>query len=180
MIAQKRKDLVLVFDTNVFLTGIDFNLIPNKIYTTSKVIDEINVSRYKEKNRNILTKIYAAIENKKLIVKNPALSYLESVQKSSKLTGDFKVLSDVDFGIVALALEMMQIKKQEVIIYTNDYSMENLCSELKISFKPLYKKGIQEKKNFEVYCPNCHSQYETLRLNTLCDRCGIRLKRRPK
>jgi UPF0271 protein len=179
MIAQKRKDIVLVFDTNIFLTGIDFNLIPNIIYTTSKVIDEINVTRYKEKNRNTLIKIYTAIENKKLIVRKPDHSYLESVKKRAKLTGDLKVLSDVDFDIIALALELRQIKKYEVVVYTNDYSMENLCSELKINFKPLYKKGIKVQKNFEIYCPNCHSQYESERLNTVCDLCGIKLKRRP-
>ena len=178
MIAQKR-NLVLVFDTNIFLTGIDFNLIPNIIYTTSEVIDEINVSRYSEKNRNTLIKIYVGIENKKLIVKNPTQNYLEIVKKKSKLTGDLKSLSEVDFGIIALALELMQIKKHEVIVYTNDYSMENLCSELNINFKPLYKKGIKDQMNFEIYCPNCYSLYKAERLNTGCDLCGMKLKKRP-
>ena len=63
----KRK--LLVFDTNIFLTGIDFNLIEGIIYTSPKVIEEITVNKYKEKNRNIINKIQAAVVGKKLILK---------------------------------------------------------------------------------------------------------------
>ena len=51
------KKKLLIFDTNIFLTGINFNLIEGIIYTSPKVIEEITVNRYAEKNRNIINKI---------------------------------------------------------------------------------------------------------------------------
>ena len=57
--------------------------------------------------------------------------------------------------------------------------MENVCSRLNISFKPIYRNGISNKWDFEVYCPVCKSLQENGRLYTMCDRCGTRLKRRP-
>ena len=61
MIAQK-KSLILVFDTNIFLTGIDFNIFNEKVYTTSKIFDEIDVNKYLNKNRNILNKYLPEIK----------------------------------------------------------------------------------------------------------------------
>ena len=43
---------VYIFDTNIFLTGIDFNLINDIIYCTQSVIDEIKVNKYKEEDKH--------------------------------------------------------------------------------------------------------------------------------
>ena len=100
------------------------------------------------------------------------------MEEKSKVTGDIKALSKPDLNVVALALELMNTTNNEIILYTNDYSMENLCSELKIKFKTLYKKGIKEKIYFEVYCPYCKTTYKSEDLNKSCERCGLKLKRR--
>ncbi|MCK4778678.1 MAG: hypothetical protein KAT57_00760, partial [Candidatus Lokiarchaeota archaeon] len=60
------KKITYIFDTNIFLTGIDFNLFEGDIFTTPSIIEEVKDCRYIEKNRNILNKINAAIETKKL------------------------------------------------------------------------------------------------------------------
>ena len=69
MIHQKNRNMknlspILIFDANIFLTGIDFHLFKGIIYTTPLIIEEVKVRKYKDKNRNIMNKIAAAILKK--------------------------------------------------------------------------------------------------------------------
>ena len=171
---------IAIFDTNIFLLGLDFNLIKGVIYTTAGVINEVDVNRYAEKNRNILNRIQAGLDSKKLILQSPSQKYLNEVEIKSKVTGDFKALSLVDKKLIALALELKNNQKQEVILYTNDYSMENLCLEMDLRFSPIYKDGIKSKMIWEVYCPFCQEICDVKDLNSTCERCGQKLKRRKK
>ncbi len=177
MIAPKRNS-ILVFDTNIFLTGIDFNYFKETIVTSPSIINEIRVEKYKDQNRNILQRIEIARETEKLIIRNPTEYFINIAEDKSKLTGDINALSKTDVGLVALALELMNTTDNEIVLYTNDYSMENLCSVLDIKFKSLFKEGIKSKIYFEVYCPYCKTTYKSEDLNKNCDRCGLKLKRR--
>ena len=87
MIHPKNETKSLVFDTNIFLLGIDFNILEGQIYTSPKVLKEIKKG---DKNRNILNKIQVAIESRKLKVKAPSENYVELIRKKSKTTGDYK------------------------------------------------------------------------------------------
>jgi len=177
------KKKLLIFDTNIFLIGIDFNLLKGIIYTSQKVIEEITVKRYLEKNRNIINRIQAALDSKKLILKAPSDKNLKKIECGSKLSGDYNALSDTDKDVLAIALDLLDESNEsnnDVIVYTNDYSMENLCSVLDIPFSPLIKKGIKSKIIWEVYCPICRKVYNAEDLNNPCEICGIRLIRRPK
>lgn len=175
-----KKSSILVFDTNIFLKGIDFNFFNETIFTTPEIIDEIQVKRYKDKNRNIIHRIEVAVELKKLIIKKANENYINIVNAKSKLTGDINALSNADVNLIALALELMDTYNQEIVLYTNDYSMENLCSELKVKFMPMFKEGIKEKIIFEIYCPNCKTIFKPKDFNKICEMCGgSKLKRRP-
>ena len=174
-----KKGSILVFDTNIFLTGIDFNFFKETIFTTPEVIDEIQVKRYKDKNRNVINRIEVAVELGKLFIEKANENYIDIVLAKSKLTGDINALSNADVGLIALALELMDTYNQEIVLYTNDYSMENLCSELNIKFMPMFKEGIKEKVFFEIYCPYCKSIFKPKDFNKVCEMCGSKLKRRP-
>ncbi|MGB5909796.1 MAG: hypothetical protein WBH31_01245 [Promethearchaeia archaeon] len=176
----RKKNSILVFDTNIFFIGIDLNIFKENIYTTPKIIEEIEVDKYSDKNRNILNKIRVAIESKKLIIKEPNIKFFKLVEEKSKITGDFKALSRADKELIALTLQLSISQSYDVILYTNDYSMENLCSELNLKFSPLYKKGIEKQIIFEVYCPHCKKIYQTENLYNECEVCGTKLKRRPR
>jgi len=185
MIVQRNKNMneegsCLVFDTNIFLKGLEFNLIPGTIYTTPQIIEEIKVNKFKDKNRNILNRIQAAIEYKKLIIKSPLEKYVKIVEIKAKKTGDFNVLSDADKYLIALAMELIDTKKQNVILFSNDYSVENVCSELNITYSPLYKEGIKTKIIWEVFCSFCQKTFKAEDLKKRCEICGSILKRRPK
>ena len=177
---MKKKSITYIFDTNIFLTGIDFNLFEGDIFTTPSIIEEVKDYRYIDKNRNILNKINAAIETKKLKLKFPENKYIDKINEISKKTGDFKALSDADKELIALTLELTEKSNKKVIMYSNDYSIENVCSELNITFSPLYKEGIESKITWEVYCPYCKSIHKVEDLNTTCEKCGTKLRRRPK
>ena len=174
---SKNASKILIFDTNIFLTGIDLNIIKDLIYTTPSVIDEIRISK---KNRNIISKIQTSITTKKLILKIPKKKFLNIIEQKSMETGDFNALSKVDRELLALALELIESSELKVEVYTNDYSMENVCSKLNIPFSPLYKKGIKSAIIWEIYCPFCKNVYMADELNKFCEVCGSKLKRRPK
>jgi rRNA maturation endonuclease Nob1 len=179
MIAQK-KISILIFDTNIFLTGIDINIFKERIYTTPKIIQEINVLKYSNKNRSILNKIEVAITNKHLIIKKPKSEYIKRTLESSKLTGDTIALSEADIELIALTLEMTENSNKQVILYTNDYSIQNLSSEMNLQFTSMFKNGIRSKIIFEVFCPICNKSYSVGSINRFCEICGSKLKRRPK
>ncbi|KKM83573.1 hypothetical protein LCGC14_1308040 [marine sediment metagenome] len=177
---MKKKSPLLIFDTNIFLTGIDFSLFDRIIYTTPSIIKEIKVKKYTQKNQNILNKIYAAFENKTLIIKPPEQKYMQTVVKKSKLTGDYNALSDTDRELIALALELAKNNENNVKVFSNDYSLENVCYELNIPFFSLYKDGIKSKIIWEVYCPYCKKTHKVEDLYKTCEICGSKLKRRLK
>lgn len=177
---MKEQLKICVLDTNIFLLGIQINMVDGIIYTTPSVIEEIRVERYLDKNRTIISRIEAAIDSEKLVIKEPLDSYIKKVKINSKITGDFKVLSKVDFDLIALALELKDTFKQEIILYTNDYSMENLCLQLNIPYAPLCKNGIDGKIVWEIYCPFCQDVFNVESYNSSCERCGQKLKRRKK
>ncbi len=141
-------------------------------------MDELKVRKYLDRNRNILRRIEFAIETGKLVVKKSQDKYSNIVEEKSKLLGTTKILSKNDVSLIGLALELMDTYPEDILLYTNDYSMENLCTMLQIRFKPLYKKGIEEKMYFEVYCPYCKTLHKPEDLNKKCERCGLHLKKR--
>jgi len=177
---MKEGNKVSIFDTNIFLIGLDFNIIPGRIYTTHNVIEEIEVKKYLEKNRNILNRIHAAVVTKKLILRHPSDKYVFLIEEKSKKTGDYKALSEVDRELLALCLEIMEQEKGEVVFYSNDYSLLNVCSELSIAYSSIGKEGIKKKIMWDVYCPFCNISYKAEDLNKICERCGTKLKRKPK
>jgi rRNA maturation endonuclease Nob1 len=177
---MKNKFLIHILDTNIFLTGIDINLFEGIIYTTPAIIEEVKDYRYLDKNRNIINKIHAAIESRKLKVKPPKKRFITKVNRISKKTGDFRALSSVDVELVALCLELIEGSNESVKLYSNDYSIENVCSELSIPFSPLYKDGIESKITWQIYCPHCQTVHKSEELHRVCEICGSKLKRRPK
>ena len=171
---------ILIFDTNIFLLGIDFNVIEGVIYTTPNVIEEVKHKRYTDKNRNIIHRIQASIESKKLILQSPSKKFIEDIEMGSKTTGDYKVLSMVDKELIALALELKLAFQERLCLFTNDYSMQNLCSELNIPFSPLIREGIKTKIIWEIFCPFCNKVQSIEQFGKKCEICGTRLKRRRK
>ncbi len=173
---RDRREKISIFDANIFLTGIDFNIFDEIIFTTPGIINEIKINKT---HRSILNKIQVAIETKKLRVRIPEKKYIQEIERKSMITGDFNALSREDKDLLALALELREESDQNIRMYTNDYSIENVCSKLNIPFSPIFKEGIKKMIIWEIYCPFCKQIYNTDDLSKNCERCGSPLKRRP-
>ena len=133
---------------------------------------------YKKDNENIISVI--VIADYKGSLEAILASLPPRIKVISKKTGDFKALSDADKELIALTIELIDKSNKNVKIYSNDYSIENVCSELKIPFLPLYKEGIESKITWQVYCPQCCTIHDVEDLNLVCEICGSKLRRRPK
>ena len=81
---------------------------------------------------------------------------------------------------MAISLELTEKQEESMRVYSNDYSIENVCSELNIPFSSLFKDGIESKIIWEIYCPYCKKIYRAEDLNKICEICGKKLRRRPK
>ncbi|MHA1805150.1 MAG: NOB1 family endonuclease [Promethearchaeota archaeon] len=178
-VKNKKADKIFVLDANVLFLGVNINLMEALLFTTPSIIDEIEVEKYKEKNRNILNILQAAILGKKLNVKEPSKKYLQVVEEHSKKTGDVQALSQADKELLALTLELRETQELPVILYTNDYSMENVCIHMNLPFSSVKKNGISKKITWQAYCPVCNTIYEPELFKQKCEICGSRILRRP-
>jgi len=159
-----------------------------KIKTESEEISEADKKQEEEIEKMIessrkageIAKITKDFIRQKIKTGAKAIEIIQEIEKKSMATGDIDALSKEDKELLALTLEFLEESDQNVKLFTNDYSMENVCSKLKIPFSPLYKEGIKSIIIWEVYCPFCKIIYNPEDLSKNCEKCGLLLKRRPK
>jgi UPF0271 protein len=119
-----------------------------------------------------------AIENGKLMVKEPDEVFVERIKASACDLGDFSFLSETDIQVLALAL---QLKAQgfRPLIATDDYSIQNVAKHLGMEYAPLATFGIRQLLIWVRYCPACHRRYPADYKSKICETCGTELKRKP-
>jgi UPF0271 protein len=129
-----------VLDTMVFITGKSPSL-ENQLFTVPGVIDELK--RSKDKNH------FEYLENAGLEVRMPSQQSLLKVDEYAGTTGDKERISEVDKALIALASEL------EAVLVTDDYSLQNLASEMGIGYQNLGESGIKEIFYWELKCKGC-------------------------
>ncbi|MHA1335260.1 MAG: NOB1 family endonuclease [Promethearchaeota archaeon] len=173
-----KEDAILFIDTNILLRGFNILVLKSKkIFITPKIIKEI---KQNNRNINVLNQLEAAINGGNLTVQKPEEKYIRKIIDESKKTGDYKALSEADIELLALSLEVKESQNENILIITDDYSMQNICKALNLNYKNYLQKGIKKKISWEIYCPICKKIFEPTYLNEMCDNCDIKLKRRPK
>ncbi len=163
---------MLVLDTSAFIGGFDALSITDKVYTIHAVGQEL-VS-----NSMTYTRFKMAVESGKLQIRTPSNFFLAMVNESSKAVGDMLFLSDVDKQVLALALQLKS-RGENVLIVTDDYSIQNVANQLELQFAPLMTFGIRYRLNWTIYCPACHREYPPDFKAKTCQACGTQLKRKP-
>ena len=133
-----------------------------------------------EVKRNAITllRFSTAVESKRLKIFAPAQEFINDVGASATNLGDSFFLSDTDKQVLALAL---QIKAEGNIpkIVTDDYSIQNVATQLGLGFVSLSTFGIRRLLTWVRYCPACHRKYSANCKATECRICGTELKRKP-
>lgn len=119
-----------------------------------------------------------AVEIGKLRVRMPSAHFLDKVKESSKAVGDVLYLSQVDFQVLALALELKSTAHDPLIV-TDDYSIQNVANQIGIDFASLMTFGIRYRLHWILYCPACHRKYPSDYKFKSCQVCGTELRRKP-
>ncbi len=159
---------VVILDTSAFISGFNPNLYGSTVFTTNDVIDEVRNTFQKEL-------INSAILHGTIAIESPSKESLENVSFLIRKLGEADRLSDTDKNIIALALD----KKKEhnnVVVYTNDYSIMNVLKKLGIKYKTI---GVSKIKNVLVwkkFCPSCKKIVSSYS-KEYCPICGTKLKK---
>ena len=120
----------------------------------------------------------AAVENRKLRVIKPKISFLRKIKEASESVGDVRYLSEADMQILALALELKSADLDPLIV-TDDYSIQNVANQIGVNFASLVTYGIRFRFDWILYCPACHRKYSSDYKFKSCEVCGTELKRKP-
>lgn len=129
----------IVLDSPRILNDFSFSFREKGYYTTNKVIQELIDFR----SRLIADQ---GIQQSFLTIRDPAKSTVQEVIAKSKKINS--VLSETDYSVIALALELKR-EGLNAVIETDDYSLQNLALHLRIEFSPVEREGIKEKKSFK-------------------------------
>jgi len=141
--------------------------------TTPKVEEEIR------SNCMIQMRFRTAVDNGRLVVREPLEDSLRMVEASAIKVGDTFFLSETDKQILALALEIKILGRDPQIV-TDDYSIQNVATKLGIAFASLATFGIRRLLEWMRYCPACHKEYPADCQFNQCTICGTELKRKPR
>ena len=162
-----------MLDTSAFLAGFDpFSISENQV-TVPKVEEEI------KGNSLTWVRFKTAVENNRVKVKTPSEEYWNRVKASANRVGDAFFLSETDLQILALALELKAEGCTSQIV-TDDYSIQNVATQMGIDFVSLATLGIRRLLEWVRYCPACHREYPADYNSTTCSVCGTALKRKPR
>jgi len=167
------KRRVIVLDTSAFITGFDPLTVPEKQYTVPEVKKELIAGSMPWMRFN------AAVENRKLMIRNPKSSVFQEIQEASRKVGDMRYLSEADLQVLALALELKGRGLSPLII-TDDYSIQNVANKIDVEFTSLLTFGIKFRFKWILYCPACYRKYPSDYKFKICEVCGTTLKRKPK
>jgi len=169
-VERGRKAVVL--DASAFLAGLDPFSIEGDVFTVPGVKNEVSRSSL------IYLRLRTAEESGKLKIKEPGQEALGEAKAIAAFMGDAISLSDVDVELIALAIELVK-EGREVVLITDDYSIQNVVKKLGIPFSPVATFGIKEELRWVVYCPACHRRFSSDIGSRTCPVCGTPLKRRP-
>ncbi|MBS7654180.1 hypothetical protein KEJ43_03820 [Candidatus Bathyarchaeota archaeon] len=166
----KRK--VLVIDTSAFISGFDPSAVNEEAYSVSRVGDELLEGSIMKMRFN------ASIESGRLKLINPSVKCIDIAKEASREVGDIGSLSEADIEVLALAVQLKD-RGYEAVVLTDDYSMQNVAEKLELNFTPLANLGIRYHLSWIYYCPACGRKYPPDQKITLCENCGMQLKRKP-
>jgi endoribonuclease Nob1 len=154
-----------VLDAGAFYAGIPF-LSSGSYCTTQAVFNEV---KHIKKSHDA---IEALLDAGSLQVIDPDRNSTEKARAAAKRTGDYQKLSQADFSIIALALQL------GLTLLTDDYAVANVATALKIPVESTSSKGIRETRKWIAYCSACGKAFGPDTKE--CPLCGNKLRRKYK
>ncbi len=166
--AESENKVICIVDTSLLLFG---TLIPRKeieYITSPKVVEEI----YKTDLKREIVEGYIA--NNRLRVEKPDDKFLEKAENVAREIGELSKLSQADVDILALAIKYSG--RHRVIVFTDDYSIQNILENLGIEYRPIRRKIKERVSRWRFRCKKCGEKYQND--IQICPICGGEVIRR--
>jgi len=158
-------NLYYVLDASAFING--FELKNSCNFTVSEITHEI-----KDLKSQIV--LNQAIDEKRLIIKEPKEEFVIKLEEIIKKSGDDLRLSFPDKKLLALSLELYD-SNFNIKVMTDDYSMQNVLKILNIPFSSIITDGIKGVYNWKKTCEGCKREYPSDYPFDDCEICGSKL-----
>lgn len=161
------KKQIFLIDTSAILSGKPINLNNSSMVTTPLVSDELKPGGKDYRKFQFLQEIG-------LTIQSASIESIKKIKKTAEKTGDIERLSSADIEIIALAWDIKIKGKDESVILTDDYSIQNVANNLKIKFQSVSQRGITKRFKWLYHCPGCGKRYnESIKI---CNICGTKIK----
>jgi len=162
----------IVLDTSALIMGYEAAEVEAEHYTVPSVRGEIQRDDIRK------LRLDSAIDAGRITVKSPDLKYRAEAERIIGELGEADALSEADAELLALGAQLKG-EGWETTVVSDDYSVQNVASELGLGFKGLATQGIKRQFKWETYCPGCRRTFEEPQEDGVCPICGTELKRRP-
>ncbi|MFX0093683.1 MAG: hypothetical protein ACFFBD_18165, partial [Candidatus Hodarchaeota archaeon] len=97
----------------------------------------ISHSVFEELTTRLTQYRFQVLEEKHLITYlEPSSEALNEALTAAGKVGSLQSLSQADIDVIALAIDLKSSTKKRLIVVTNDFSIQNVCSFLNIPFQP--------------------------------------------
>ncbi|MEW5759686.1 MAG: DNA-binding protein [Candidatus Thermoplasmatota archaeon] len=149
-----------VLDASALLSGMEFSG-EHEYYITPSIENEVR--------KGFVGRKLEYLKSCGLKVISPKKKYIEEIKNKAMETKDIINLSKADIEILALAKQLM------VTLITDDYSIQNLASFLKIKYMKASQEGIKEEIIWSYRCSSCRKFYDVG--YSECQICGGKIKR---
>jgi len=157
--------VIVVADASVFIAGAG----AERMVTVRGVLEELS-------SRDARLRAEVAVSSGRLKVIEPSESHVAKVRRAAKRSGDSARISDTDLRLLALASELAE-GGEEVVVMSDDYSVQNLASLLGLRFMPVAEAGIKRRFAWQRVCTGCGRVYPPEHAGK-CSFCGSAVKLR--
>jgi UPF0271 protein len=153
--------MIYIADSSLFIVG---KRIEGNIITVPSVEEEL-------KNENTRT----TMELMNVRIEPPLQTFIREVRSIAGVTKDDDELSKTDIDILAKALEYSG--KEETVLISDDYAVQNTAIHLGIKVMPAGQKKIRDVLLWEKFCIGCKRRFPK---GDDCPVCGTALKKMRK
>lgn len=162
---DENKDIYYILDASAFIGGFELNNSLN--FTISEISEEVKDLR----SKMIFDQ---AINDNILFIEEPDNSSINQLNNVISGSGDTLRLSDVDKKLLALAIDFSNQKK-DIIVVTDDYSIQNVLKILDIPYRSVLTEGIKGIYNWKKICQGCKKEYPDDYDDEICEICGSKI-----
>jgi UPF0271 protein len=158
---QYLHQMLYIADSSLFIIR---KRLEGSIVTTPSVVEELR----DENSRTTMELMNVRVEP-------PLESFKKEVRTKAGITKDNEELSGTDIDILAKALEYSG--REETILVTDDFAVQNTAIQLGIKVMPAGQRKIKDVLIWEKQCIGCKRRFPE---GDVCPVCGSPLKKRRK